>query len=83
MKLGKIDLRLLARRRLEANLEPLLARWSNVTQEVGQRRVAAGIAEILDLAEKPPRCQAGIGLHAFAKIGREGSITVALGLRGP
>lgn len=31
MKPGKIDLRLLARRRLEANLEPLLARWSNVT----------------------------------------------------
>ena len=72
MELGEIDLCLLAGRCLEANLEALRFRRPNVAQEIGQRRVAAAIAEILDLTEKPPPRQAGIGLHTIAQIGREG-----------
>jgi hypothetical protein len=51
LELREVDLTLLARRRLEANLEVWIGGCAHVAQEVGELRVAAGIAEILQLAQ--------------------------------
>ena len=61
MELGEIDLRLLAGRGLEADLVAVLGRGrTDVAQEIGDRRVAAAIAELLQFPEQPPAGKTGI-----------------------
>ncbi|ESX09459.1 hypothetical protein X766_33515 [Mesorhizobium sp. LSJC255A00] len=64
---------MLAGRGLEANLVSTLRRGrTDVAQEVGNGRVAAAIAEVLQFAEKPAAGEPGISRDPFAKIGCEG-----------
>ncbi|ESZ11065.1 hypothetical protein X737_30530 [Mesorhizobium sp. L48C026A00] len=61
IELGEVDLRLLAGRGLEANLVSTLRRGrTDVAQEVGDGRVAAAIAEVLQFPEKPAAGGSGI-----------------------
>ena len=48
-ELGKVDLRLLAGRRLKANLEASRSRRSKIAQKVGDRGVSALISALLEL----------------------------------
>ena len=65
---GKVDLRLLARRRLEAHFVCGAAGGPDLTHAVPHDAVAAGIAALLDLTEQTPRCQGGIGRQALPQI---------------
>ena len=65
---GKVDLRLLARRRLEAYFVSGGAGGPDLTHAVPHDAVAAGIAALLDLTEQTPRCQGGIGRQALPQI---------------
>jgi hypothetical protein len=65
---GEVDLRLLARRRLEAQFVSGAAGGSNIAHAVAHDAVAAGIAALLDLTEQTPRGQGGIGRQALAQI---------------
>ena len=56
-ELGKVDLRLLAGRRLKANLEASRSRRSKIAQKVGDRGVSALISALLELAPQAAACQ--------------------------
>jgi hypothetical protein len=58
---GEVDLRLLARRRLEAHFVSGVTNWSEIAHAVTHDAVAAGKAALLDLAEQTSRGQGGIG----------------------
>ena len=65
---GEVDLRLLARRRLEAHFVSGAAGGPNIAHAVPHDAVAAGKAALLDLAKQTPRGQGGIGRQALAQI---------------
>lgn len=66
---GSLAARWLLRR--VARVKKVPASMTNA-QEVGNGRVAAGIAEVLQFAEKQAAGEPGISHDAFAKIGCEG-----------
>jgi hypothetical protein len=55
---GKIDLRLVTARRLEAHLKPWRRRWTQIAQDVGHRSVAACIPALARLSSQPTSSQA-------------------------
>src|SRR6516225_11708606 len=65
---GEVDLRLLARRRLEARFVCGAAGGANIADPVADDAVAAGKAAFLDLPEETPRGQGGKGRQALAQI---------------
>ena len=71
METGEVDLSLLARRRLEAHFEPAPRLRSDIAEKIGDGGIAAGIAALPDLPEKPTPGQGGISGHPLAQIGRE------------
>jgi hypothetical protein len=56
-ELGKVDLRLLAGRRLKANLKASRSRRSKIAQKGGDRGVSALISALLELAPQATACQ--------------------------
>jgi hypothetical protein len=66
---GEVDLRLLAGWGFEADLEAFRARRAKLTQQVGDRGVAAGISVVLDLAPRPAAAQRRIGCEALPQVG--------------
>ncbi|CAM4175052.1 hypothetical protein PAYE108092_21000 [Paracoccus yeei] len=71
LELGKIDLRLLARRRLEAPLELPWGGGPDQPQIFRQRGIGALIAHRPDLSMQPARRETRKGLDSFGKIGPE------------
>jgi hypothetical protein len=71
LEVGKIDLRLRARRGLEANLEGRQAGRPNLAQQVGHGRVAALVAELPQLAPQPAAGQGRIGRYPLTQIRHE------------
>ena len=65
---GEIDLGLLTRRGLEAALKRLQRPWADGAQEVLRRGIAAGIAELPDLAQQPAPGQLGEGGDPLPQI---------------
>ena len=61
LELGEVDLRLAARRCLEADLERRRRRRTHGAQEVGDRGIAAVVAEVANLAQQTPAAQLRIG----------------------
>jgi hypothetical protein len=56
-ELGEVDLRLLAGRRLKANLKASRSRRSKIAQKVGDRSVSARISALLELTPETAACQ--------------------------
>src|SRR4051794_32922265 len=70
-EMREIDLRLASRRSLEPNLELRPRGGPDVAQKLGQDRVAAGVAEIAQLAMEPTTGQLRKGGNALAQIALE------------
>lgn len=68
LELGEVDLRLVARRRFEADLKGWQPGRTNVTQRVGDGSVAALLAAFAKLPQQLAAGQARIGSHPFAQI---------------
>ena len=70
-EMREIDLRLAARRGLEADLERGRPGGPDIAQEVGENCVAAGVAEIAQLAMQSATGQLRKGGDALAQIALE------------
>jgi len=70
-EMREVDLRLPAWRRFEPHLEACGRAGPDLAQEVLHHGVAAGVAEVADLAMQPAAGQVGIGRHALAQVGLE------------
>jgi len=70
-EMREVDRRLAAGRCLEPHLEACRRAGPGLAQEVLHRRVAAGVAEVADLAVQPAAGQVGKGCHAPAQKGLE------------
>jgi transposase len=71
LELGEVDLRLVARWRLEADLEWRAGRRPYLAQKVGHGGIATAIATLSDLPEQPTPRQPGIGRNALSNVGLE------------
>jgi len=69
LELGKVDLRLIARWRLEADLKGRQWGRTNLAQHVSDGGIAAFVSALTKLPQKPAAGQAGIGHHTLAQIG--------------
>jgi hypothetical protein len=61
LELSEVGLRLAARRRLETDFERQRRRRTDGAQEVGDRGIAAVVAEVANLAQQAPAAQLRIG----------------------
>jgi len=69
LELRKINLRLMARRRLEAHCEPTpAARWSQLSHNITHDTVAAFITTVGDFSHQALCGKAGIGLKSLLQI---------------
>jgi len=71
LELGEVDLRLVAGRRLEADLEHGGGRRPQLAEHVGDGGVAALVAPFLQLAKEASAGQARPSLNPLAQIGDE------------
>ena len=73
-ELREVDLRLLAGRRLEADLKAGRPRRPQIAHQVGDRRVAALISALLELAPQAAAVRVGNAASRSRKYGSNGSI---------
>ena len=71
LEAGKVDLRLFARRRLEAHLEAALAFRPDLLHGALDRGVAAAEAALAQLPQEPDGAQTRIGSQTFPQIRQE------------
>ena len=69
--MGEVDLRLAARRGLEADFERGRFAWAGVAEEVFHRGVAPGVAEIADLAQQATAGQLRVSGDALTQVALE------------
>jgi len=79
-EMREVDLSLPARRRLEPHLEARRRAGPDLAQEVFHHGVAAGIAEVADLAVQPAAGQVGKCRHPLAQVGLERADLARAGL---
>ena len=68
LELSEVGLRLAARRRLETDFERQRRRRTDGAQEVGDRGIAAVVAEVANLAHQAPAAQLRIGRDPLLQI---------------